>query len=829
MHRSLGDTRGLLLFIDQLEEMVTIADPTQSRIVGEALGHLCARIPSVRMLMTVRSDFLARVAAVGGLGDELVRALYILRPLTPDKIQEAIIGPAQMKGVSFESPELVETLVASTAKTDGGLPLLQFALTELWEARRGDSITKAALDAIGGVAGALARHADQVMLALPVDQRKEARRILMALVTMEGTRARRSDEEIARSPAARQALEALVRARLVVARDTGDGAAYEVAHEALLKGWDALRKWLEEHSERRAAKQRLETAAAEWSRLGESREALWSKLQLSDAELLEDADITPRQAEFLAASRRNQWRKKQLRRSLAVLVPSLLVAMYGGYRIKLSRDLSHRVEAHMRDGQQLRAQAKRLNNEVNELRKKSLAEFDSQKVDDGEKDWARVLELSQDLDDLYGRAGQSFEASVTLDGSRSDARNELGDVLLDRSLLAEKEQSRAKLRDLTSRMELYDLDHSRRKLWDAPGVVSVVSNPPGAQAKIARYQEDKQRHMVLTAERELGPTPLSQLSLAQGSYLLTFTAPGRTSVRYPIIVGRAEHLNLTVPLPLAADVPPGFVYIPPGRFLFGASGDESVRRGFLGTSPSHQVVTSGYLIAKHETTFADWLDYIRASSAEGREHAMLTVTKGGFGGSVSLQQLPDGRWQLAIQPGSYSFTVPEGTPLIYAGRKRNRIVNWLNAPASGMDREEAVAYLKWLDRTGRLKGARLCTEFEWERAARGADDREYPHGNSLTGDDANIDETYEKDAKLFGPDEVGMHPTSRSPFGLDDMAGNVYEWVTSSLEPNQAVIRSGGYFFAPLVCRSSNRGLLASNFKDPNLGLRVCAPEPAVR
>ncbi|HRI53290.1 MAG TPA: protein kinase, partial [Pseudomonadota bacterium] len=166
LHRTLGDSRGLLLFIDQLEEMVTIADPTQSKIVGEALGHLCARIPAVRMLMTVRSDFLARVAAVGGLGDELVRALYILRPLTPDKIQEAIVGPAQIKGVSFESQELVDRLVESTAKTDGGLPLLQFALTELWEARKGDSITKAALDAIGGVGGALARHADQVMLAL---------------------------------------------------------------------------------------------------------------------------------------------------------------------------------------------------------------------------------------------------------------------------------------------------------------------------------------------------------------------------------------------------------------------------------------------------------------------------------------------------------------------------------------------------------------------------------------------------------------------------------------------------------------------------------------
>ena len=318
--------------------------------------------------MTVRSDFLARVAAVPGLGDELTRALYILRPLSPDKIREAIVGPAHIKGVSFESQALVDTLVESTAKTDGGLPLLQFALTELWEARKGDSITQAALDAIGGVAGALARHADQVMLTLPADQRIEARRILMALVTMEGTRARRSDEELARTPAAEQALQVLVQARLLVARDSGDGATYEVAHEALLKGWDSLRRWLEEHAESRAAKQRLETATAEWFRLGKSREALWSARQLADVEQLEKADINRREGEFIEASKRGLRRQKQLRRAMALVIPGALLVMYGGYELKLSRDLKQRVDGYIGEGRTILSQAQHMAHDVDSLR-----------------------------------------------------------------------------------------------------------------------------------------------------------------------------------------------------------------------------------------------------------------------------------------------------------------------------------------------------------------------------------------------------------------------------------------------------------------------------
>ncbi|PSM30691.1 protein kinase, partial [Haliangium sp. UPWRP_2] len=106
LYKTLGDKRGLVLFIDQTEELVTIGDREETLIVGESLAALVTRAPNVRVLSTVRSDFLARLATVPGIGDEINRALYILRPLSAEKIREVITGPAHKKGVSFENEEM---------------------------------------------------------------------------------------------------------------------------------------------------------------------------------------------------------------------------------------------------------------------------------------------------------------------------------------------------------------------------------------------------------------------------------------------------------------------------------------------------------------------------------------------------------------------------------------------------------------------------------------------------------------------------------------------------------------------------------------------------
>jgi len=82
--------------------------------------------------------------------------------------------------------------------------------------------------------------------------------------------------------------------------------------------------------------------------------------------------------------------------------------------------------------------------------------------------------------------------------------------------------------------------------------------------------------------------------------------------------------------------------------------------------------------------------------------------------------------------------------------------------------DDARAYAAWLSSTGRVAGARLCTDHEWERVARGADGRLYAHGDRIEPDDANIDVTHKRIPLAIGPDEVGTHPRSNSPFGVSD-------------------------------------------------------------
>lgn len=326
--RQRGNDRGLLVYIDQMEELVTQIPATEAQLFSAAIGALSSRLEGMRVLGSVRGDFLTRIAGLPGFGEDLVRALYLLRPLPPAGLREAITGPAQLKGVSFESDSMVEELRDATA--DGGLPLLQFALSELWEVRDATRriIPIDALRAIGGVSGALSRHADAVVQALLPAEREAARRLLVRLVSTEDTRLRRSEQELlADSTVDLRTLEALVRGRLVVARKDESGATqYEVAHEALITGWPTLRQWLSSDVGRRLVQQRIEAATREWQRTGRSRDALWGERRLAEvtAAALSVNELSGAEAEFVSASRRRLQRQRGFR---IALFSSLLLAI----------------------------------------------------------------------------------------------------------------------------------------------------------------------------------------------------------------------------------------------------------------------------------------------------------------------------------------------------------------------------------------------------------------------------------------------------------------------------------------------------------------------
>jgi formylglycine-generating enzyme required for sulfatase activity len=232
-----------------------------------------------------------------------------------------------------------------------------------------------------------------------------------------------------------------------------------------------------------------------------------------------------------------------------------------------------------------------------------------------------------------------------------------------------------------------------------------------------------------------------------------------------VLVGRGERLTRRIVVPPRSAIPEGFVYVPAGRFLFGSDREESTRKWF-DAQPMHEVETGAYLISRTEVTLAQWMAYLRALPAD--ERARRTPRPKG---EAPMLTLVDGRFTVSIRPTYQVYRAAEGQPLRYPGRKIRSEVRWERMPVAGVSWDDFIAYTSWLDRERAIPGARPCTLHEWERAARGADGRTYPHGEILRPTDANFDATYDRDQAAFGLDEVGSFPASDSPFGLSEYQG----------------------------------------------------------
>src|SRR5581483_5608338 len=148
------------------------------------------------------------------------------------------------------------------------------------------------------------------------------------------------------------------------------------------------------------------------------------------------------------------------------------------------------------------------------------------------------------------------------------------------------------------------------------------------------------------------------------------SAQGRATVRYPLGVERGERYDLRIALPAAAALPEGYVYVPPGRFLYGTAEDEYTRRNQRNAQPIHAVQTGGYLIGRTPVTFADWLLFLRALPAEERQRRSPHISN--VQGAIELRELPGGAFELVLRPTTLTYMARSGEKLRYPGRKRHK-------------------------------------------------------------------------------------------------------------------------------------------------------------
>ena len=244
---------------------------------------------------------------------------------------------------------------------------------------------------------------------------------------------------------------------------------------------------------------------------------------------------------------------------------------------------------------------------------------------------------------------------------------------------------------------------------------------------------------------------------------------------------------------LPSDTLLGFVEIPTGLFTMGsdlnhdaaADGDET---------PPHEVMLPMYYIGRYEVTVAQF-------------QAFVGATAYAYEGS-GLQEVPD-------------------RPMTE--------VSWL----------DAMAYTEWLDEALRREapsalqailnngfGVTLPSEAEWEKAARGGDDRIYPWGDDLVPDDGQPRANFRSSTTT----SVGSFPCPACAFGLADMAGNVWEWTRSLYEPYlydprdgrearsssaPRVVRGGSFLDTENGVRAASRGRFAPENRFYGIGFRV--------
>ena len=298
----------ILVFVDQLEELFTLVPDPHERLAFMAALAGVADDPSapLRVVVSMRSDFLDRIAEDARFADELSRGLMLLSTPDHNALREAIEQPLAMVGHRFESAAIVADMLGALAGTPGALPLLQFSAAKLWEGRDRTRkiITHAAYQAIGGVGGALAVHADDVIGAMNTPAQRLAQRIFRSLVTPERTRAVVELSDLEQLDAdreeVRKILDQLVAARLLVAQH----GTVEIVHESLIDRWPMLRRWLDEDQEDAAFVAQLAAAAKQWQQRGKPSGLLWRGEAGDEARRWQAArprELAPRDREFLDA------------------------------------------------------------------------------------------------------------------------------------------------------------------------------------------------------------------------------------------------------------------------------------------------------------------------------------------------------------------------------------------------------------------------------------------------------------------------------------------------------------------------------------------------
>ena len=439
------------------------------------------------------------------------------------------------------------------------------------------------------------------------------------------------------------------------------------------------------------------------------------------------------------------------------------------------------------------------------------------------EDHARSLTLKAEVAEIRGV--ERLRAAVIEDPSSSEPRRALADRYQSRH--AEAEARRDVVDAARWEALLRSVDQGEHAVWLAgTGYVTLRTTPP---ARVHLYRcEMKDRRLVPVFERELGRTPLVNLALPNGTWVLELSARGRPLVRYPMLVERGQHTGSTppgasraisIPLPEEAELGRTEVYVPAGWCIVGGE------RNWAASGPRRRIWVDGFVMERFPVTNRRYLAFMNALVESGQAALAERLvprwqSKDGTPGPSTYGLGTDGRYQLVADPDGDTWDL-----------------DW---PVFLITRTAAEAFASWeSQRTG--KSWRLPWELEWEKAARGVDGRAFPWGDTLDSSWACVRDGAPGRAL---PAKILVHSLDESVYGVRGMAGNVQDWCLDAYEASGpsvqgnrpelikataaqlATVRGGAWNFPGEVSRAGCRAGRKSEHRRESLGFRLVRSWP---
>ena len=409
--------------------------------------------------------------------------------------------------------------------------------------------------------------------------------------------------------------------------------------------------------------------------------------------------------------------------------------------------------------------------------------------------WAsqsRLKQLEAELSQTFEVAVKTLVEAIGFNPNNDEACNELARLYWSALTQAEQDGDKEGARRFRALVSTYDRGLFAEQLTGVSRL-NIRTTPTTTTIEAGRIDEDGHVWRIQRA-MSVGTTPLGAYPIEEGAWQFKLCAPGYRDVVMPILVQRAEVIDITCRLFTDDEIGAHYLHVPAGRFI--AGGDPTSAAAMLRRIEN----LDDFFIARYPVTCAEYLAFLRDLDRSAPKEALQRVPRTRPDGG-QLWGRADGRlvWPQVDRHG-YRWAA-----------------HW---PVFGISFDDAERYVEWYrERTG--VAVRLPTELEWEKAARGVDGRWYPWGDTF-------DETFCKMARSTPgspmPTRVGSFGTDRSPYGVFDMAGLVREYCNSTFDADESlrVVRGGSYLSqGGPACRTTHRQAVLRDVPTLDHGFRL--------